>query len=1000
MGGILITITMTTVTVDEDLYSRQLYVLGVDAMKKISASSVLISGMGGLGVEIAKNIILAGIKNVTIHDTRAVTLDDLAAQFYLDNTMIGQNRAKSCYNALVGLNSYVSVSVSTDELSEELIKKFNCVVITDWHALSDIQTIAKVCHEESIKLILADTRGVFGYVFTDFGKEFTSGDTTGERPSRFLISMITNSEEGIVTCDESEPHNLSDGDTVRFEEVEGMTELNDREFTVRVKNPRQFTIGDTTKFGHYTSIHRSGYGNQVVVPKTFHYDSLEEALKKVPEKTIQFELADWGRDQQVVLCFIALSKVIGANGPADVTYEQLLAAAKELNEQYKMVEEINEKLVQLFSYGLQSVISPTCAVIGGIAGQEVLKAVSAKFTPIDQFFAIGYIEALQGGAPQFTLKNDRYDPYRRIFGDKQQEAMQDLRYFMLGAGALGCEMLKNWALMGVASSDKGLVTITDMDSIERSNLNRQFLFRDKDIGKMKSSAAADAAKVMNPEIKIDAHTNRVGPESAAIYNDTFFSNLSGVCNALDNVVTRRYSDQQCVFYKKPMLESGTLGTKAHYQMIVPYLTESYSSMADPPEKEIPQCTLHNFPSNIDHCCMWARDVFTGVFEQLPDSINKFINDADYISAMEKNSPGDVLPTLRNIKEFMITHHPTTYEDCCRWARGKFEELFEDKINELLQQFPRDHITDTGVPFWTGNKRAPTPISFASGHEEIRQFIKAGADILARIFSVKPEGDPMELAAKGAIKPAPPRQTTSDENLAEGDDLEKQELIKELAAVKGMPLVKPEEFEKDDDSNGHVDFIAAAANLRAINYEIKTETKLEIKRIAGKIIPAIATTTAMICGFVSLEMYKVHSIVPKKIEDFRSGFINLAINMFGVSEPGRCQEIECKANGQKYNLWTNWEIEGDVTVKEFIDQVKEKYNVDVDMITIGSSIVYMSTMNGEKMATRLKSKITDILVNELHQEPLTKDQFYIPITALCIDENFDDVDTPAFRLKVK
>ena len=56
--------------IDENLYSRQIYVLGVDAMKKLASSSVLISGLGGLGVEIAKNVILAGVNNVTIHDTR------------------------------------------------------------------------------------------------------------------------------------------------------------------------------------------------------------------------------------------------------------------------------------------------------------------------------------------------------------------------------------------------------------------------------------------------------------------------------------------------------------------------------------------------------------------------------------------------------------------------------------------------------------------------------------------------------------------------------------------------------------------------------------------------------------------------------------------------------------------------------------------------------------------------------------------------------------------
>lgn len=59
-------------------------------------------------------------------------------------------------------------------------------------------------------------------------------------------------------------------------------------------------------------------------------------------------------------------------------------------------------------------------------------------------------------------------------------------------------------------------------------------------------------------------------------------------------------DRRCVYYRKPLLESGTLGTKGNVQVVIPFLSESYSSSQDPPEKAIPICTLKNFPNAIEH----------------------------------------------------------------------------------------------------------------------------------------------------------------------------------------------------------------------------------------------------------------------------------------------------------------------------------------------------------------------------------------------------------------
>jgi ubiquitin-activating enzyme E1 len=70
--------------------------------------------------------------------------------------------------------------------------------------------------------------------------------------------------------------------------------------------------------------------------------------------------------------------------------------------------------------------------------------------------------------------------------------------------------------------------------------------------------------------------------------------------AADLRISGQYMDRRCVFYQKPLLESGTLGTKANTQVVIPFLTESYSSSQDPPEKSIPSCTVKNFPNAIEH----------------------------------------------------------------------------------------------------------------------------------------------------------------------------------------------------------------------------------------------------------------------------------------------------------------------------------------------------------------------------------------------------------------
>lgn len=136
--------------------------------------------------------------------------------------------------------------------------------------------------------------------------------------------------------------------------------------------------------------------------------------------------------------------------------------------------------------------------------QEVLKSVSAKFHPMLQNMYFDSLESLPAELPceeDSKPTGTRYDQQIAVFGKTFQNKIANHRQFLVGSGAIGCEMLKNWSMMGLASGAKGVIHVTDLDTIEKSNLNRQFLFRGKDLGKFKSEIAAAAVADMNPDLK-------------------------------------------------------------------------------------------------------------------------------------------------------------------------------------------------------------------------------------------------------------------------------------------------------------------------------------------------------------------------------------------------------------------------------------------------------------------------------------------------------------------
>ena len=245
---------------------------------------------------------------------------------------------------------------------------------------------------------------------------------------------------------------------------------------------------------------------------------------------------------------------------------ELLGLVRSLVEQNKanplLAVEVDEIVVRNVSLYARTELSPLCALFGGVLAQEITKQ-AGKYTPITQWFHFDAFELLSPTVPADAApSNTRYDHQIAVFGHAFQQRLGQQKTFLVGCGALGCEYLKSFAMMGVGCAG-GEVTVTDDDRIELSNLSRQFLFRRKHVGLAKSTSAGEAAVHMNPALKSALKTleTRVEPKSENIFDDAFWNGLDFVVNALDNQQARQYTDGKCVLHLKPLFESGTLGTQ-------------------------------------------------------------------------------------------------------------------------------------------------------------------------------------------------------------------------------------------------------------------------------------------------------------------------------------------------------------------------------------------------------------------------------------------------------
>lgn len=337
--------------------------------------------------------------------------------------------------------------------------------------------------------------------------------------------------------------------------------------------------------------------------------------------------------------------------------------------------------------------------------------------------------------------------------------------------------------------------------------------------------------------------------------------------------------------------------------------------------------------------------------------------------------------------------------------NRFEDYFANRVKQLTYTFPEDAATSTGAPFWSAPKRFPHPLQFSSSDPSHLHFIMAGSILRAETFGIPiPDWatNPKKLAEvvhKVIVSEFQPKKdakivtddkATSFSSSSVDDAAVIDELISKLECCrKTLPpdfRMKPIQFEKDDETNYHMDLIAALANMRARNYSIPEVDKLKAKLIAGRIIPAIATSTALATGLVCLELYKVLDGGHKR-EDYRNTFANLALPLFSMAEPVPPKVL--KHHDMSWTIWDRWVLKGNPTLRELLQWLEDK-GLNAYSVSCGSSLLYNSMFPRHK--DRMDKKVVDLVreVAKVHIPPYRR---HVDLVVACEDDEGNDIDIP-------
>ncbi|KAF9355250.1 E1 ubiquitin-activating protein uba2 [Mortierella sp. AD094] len=494
-------------------------------------------------------------------------------------------------------------------------------------------------------------------------------------------------------------------------------------------------------------------------------------------------------------------------------------------------------------------------------------------------------------------------------GKSLVRAVADARVLMVGAGGIGCELLKNLVMSGFKN-----IEVIDLDTIDLSNLNRQFLFQKQHIKKSKAHIARASALAFNPNVNIVSRHQNIKEQEFSV---DWFKGFDLVMNALDNLDARRHVNKMCLAANVPLIESGTAGYLGQVTVIQKDKTECFDCQPKETPKTFPVCTIRSTPSTPIHCIVWAKSYLFGLL------FGNAEDDDDEVLSKESSDDETAKELAALAAESQALKEILASTDNEGFAERVFDKVFHGDIQRLRSM----------EDMWK-TRKAPTPLKYG--------------EIISQVDDLPTA---MDVTAQESITLKDQRVWT----LRETAEVFSNSLEKLTTRLKDMRVSDPEanvQFDKDDAET--LDFVTATANLRARVFGIEEKSRFQVKAMAGNIIPAIATTNAIIAGMMVMLAFK---IINKRVSDCRTSYL-----VYGRHRPQLIvSEPLAQPNPKCYicrNPYIGLKIDTQVsTVQDLIDLLEENSLTDIEIQENGR-VIYDPDFDDNASKTLAGLQLTD------------------------------------------